>query len=67
MSTASQRLFDLMPALFRLKDAQLAQSQTLLTTAEQAQLAALQALLPPLTVVQQQQLDALLAKALEKK
>lgn len=63
MSTTSQQLFNLLPALYRLKDAQLAQSQNLLTAAEQAQLASLQALSPPLTPVQQQQLDGLLAKA----
>ncbi len=63
MSTTNQSLFNLMPALYRLKDAQLAQSQNLLTSAEQAQLKALQALVPPLTPVQQQELDALLAKA----
>ncbi len=58
-----QRLFDLMPALYRLRDAQIAQSRNLLTAAEQAQLAALRALTPPLPPVEQQQLDALLAKA----
>jgi hypothetical protein len=63
MSTTAQRLFELMPALYRLKDARLAQSQTLLTAAELAQLNALRALPPPLTTVQQQELDALLAKA----
>ncbi|HLJ27823.1 MAG TPA: hypothetical protein VKY85_14015 [Candidatus Angelobacter sp.] len=64
MSTAAQKLFELLPALYRLRDAQLAQSQTLLTSAEQMQLTALQALPPAsLTVAQQQQLDALLAKA----
>jgi len=52
-----------MPALYRLKDAQLAQSRVLLTSAELAQLQTLQALPPPLTPVQQQQLDALTAKA----
>jgi hypothetical protein len=63
MSSTGQKLFDLMPALYRLRDAQLAQSQALLTKGEQAQLQALQALTPPLTPVQQQQLDVLLAKA----
>lgn len=63
MSATGQRLFNLMPALYRLKDAQWAQSRVLLTNAEQAQLQALQALAPPLTPVQQQQLVALTAKA----
>jgi hypothetical protein len=63
MSADGTRLFDLMPALYRLKDAGLAQSHNLLTSSEQVQLAALQALTPPLTPVQQQELDALLAKA----
>ena len=63
MSTPAQQLFDLMPALYRLKDAQLAQALPLLTPAEQTQLTTLQGLPAPLTPVQQQQLDALLAKA----
>src|SRR5215471_3079092 len=63
MTTTAEPLFDLMPALYRLKDAAYAQSHVLLTPAEQTQLQALQALPPPLTAVQQQQLDALLAKA----
>jgi hypothetical protein len=63
MSAASQNLFDLLPALYRLKDAQIAQSQNLLTPAEQTQLASLQTMSPPLTPAQQQQLVALLAKA----
>jgi len=63
MSTTGQKLFDLMPALYRLRDAQYAQSHVLLTNAEQTTLQNLQALSPPLTPVQQQQLDALTAKA----
>ncbi len=63
MSATGSRLFDLLPALYRLKDAGLAQAHNLLTLTEQAQLQALQALPPPLTPVQQQELDALLAKA----
>jgi len=62
MSATPRSLFNLLPALYRLKDAQLAQSQNLLTAAEQAQLGALQALPPPLTTTQQQELAALLAK-----
>jgi hypothetical protein len=56
-------LFDLLPAIYRIRDAQVAQSMTLLTPAEQAQLVALQALAPPLTSDQQAQLTALAAKA----
>jgi hypothetical protein len=63
MSLDGQKLFNLLPALYRLRDAQLAQSQNLLTPSEATQLAALQSIAPPLTVVQQQQLDQLLAKA----
>jgi hypothetical protein len=63
VSTSGQKLFDLLPALYRLKDAQIAQSQNLLSPAETAQLNALRALPQPLNPVQQQQLDQLLAKA----
>src|SRR5215471_16162868 len=63
MSTVSSRLFQLLPAVYRLKDGQMAQSQNLLTAAEQNQLATLQALSPPLTPVQQQELNDLQAKA----
>ena len=63
MSFDGQKLFNLLPALYRLRDAQIAQSQKLLTAAELAQLATLQALTPPLTVAKQAQLDQLLAKA----
>ncbi len=62
MSTATRKLYDLLPALYRLRDAELAQSQPLLTPAEQTQLAALQSA-STLTLKQQQQLDALLDKA----
>jgi hypothetical protein len=63
MSPGGQSLFDLLPALYRLKDARIAQSQSLLSPPEQTQLKALQALPPPLTPVQQQELAQLLAKA----
>jgi len=64
MSSAAQKLFDLMPALYRLKDAQLAASQTLLTSAELTQLTALRSIpVSSMTALQQQQLDALEAKA----
>ena len=60
---SSSKLFDLLPALYRLRDAHLASSQKLLNDAEAAQLAALKGLPPPLTPVQQQQLQQLQAKA----
>jgi len=63
MSSSSATLFSLMPALYRLKDAQQAQLQNLLSAAEQAQLQALQQAPQPLTAVEQQQLSDLLAKA----
>jgi hypothetical protein len=59
VSTQGQKLFDLLPALYRLKDAQL----NLLSPEESAQLQILQNTHPPLTVEQQQQLDQLLPKS----
>ncbi len=56
-------LFQLVPAIYRLRDAQLAQSQTLLTPAEQTELAELQAQVTPLGTDQQALLDELAAKA----
>jgi hypothetical protein len=56
-------LFSLLPAIYRIRDAQIAQSQQLLTPAEQAELTALQALTPPLPPDEQAQLNQLLAKA----
>ncbi|HEV2447908.1 MAG TPA: hypothetical protein VGS58_18390, partial [Candidatus Sulfopaludibacter sp.] len=61
--TTPTKLFDLLPALYRLKDAQLAALQPLLTPAEAAQLAAFQALAPPLSPDEQAQLEQLTAKA----
>jgi hypothetical protein len=63
VSFDGQKLFNLLPALYRLRDAGIAQSQNLLTAAETAQLASLQAMAPPLPPVQQVQLNDLLAKA----
>ena len=63
MSLQGLDLFNLLPAFYRLRDTQLAQSQKLLTPAELAQLAALQALTPPLSADQQAELNQLLAKA----
>ncbi|HEX4004723.1 MAG TPA: hypothetical protein VHX60_00980 [Acidobacteriaceae bacterium] len=60
MSTQPQRLFNLLPSLYRLRDAQLAQ-QNGFTPADAVQLQALQALPGPLTTAQQQQLDQLTA------
>jgi hypothetical protein len=59
----SPDLFELLPAIYRIRDAQLAQSQTLLTAVELADLNALQAQTTPLTSDQQAQLDQLTAKA----
>lgn len=61
MSTQGQKLFDLLPALYRLRDAQLAQSQNGFTTADAAQLQMLQNLPGPLTAAQQQQQSQLTA------
>ena len=58
----SFNLFHLVPAVYRLRDAQIAQSQTLLTAAEQTQLALLESL-ATLTADQQAQLESLLAKS----
>lgn len=58
----SFQLFNLVPAVYRFRDAQIAQNQTLLTAAEQAQLALLQSL-STLSPDQQAQLESLLAKS----
>ena len=63
MSFDGTQLFNLLPALYRLKDARMAEAQTLLSPSEVAQLAALKALTPPLPPDQQDQLDRLAAKA----
>jgi hypothetical protein len=63
MSLSGQNLFELLPALYRLKDAQLAQSQNLLSGSEAAQLRWLQAEPGPLSIDDQAQLDALTSKA----
>ena len=60
--SATLDLYRLLPALYKLKDAQLAQSMNLLTPAERLQLANLQSL-ATLTADQQTQLDQLQAKA----
>ena len=55
-------LFNLVPAVYRLRDAQIAASQTLLTAAEQIELATLQSLTSP-SPDQQAELAALVAKS----
>ena len=59
----SFELFNLLPAVYRIRDGQLAQTMQLLTPAEQSQLSTLQTQTTPLTAQQQAELDALLAKA----
>jgi hypothetical protein len=56
-------LFQLVPAVYRLRDAQIASTMQLLTAAEQAQLASLETSTTPLNADEQAQLDALTAKA----
>lgn len=56
-------LFQLLPAVYRIRDAQLAAANPLLTAAEAAEQAALQALTPPLDTDDQARLDELDAKA----
>lgn len=56
-------LFQLLPAIDRLRDTQMAQAAALLTPSELTELAALEALVPPLTPDQQALLDSLTAKA----
>lgn len=59
----STNLFQLLPAVYRMRDAQIARSLTLLTPAQQSLLAQLQALPQPLPPDQQAQLDQLQALA----
>lgn len=59
----SFELFNLLPAVYRSRDIELAQLQTLLTPTEIAELAALKALVPPLSIDQQLRLDELTAKS----
>jgi hypothetical protein len=56
-------LFNLLPAVYRTRDIELAQSQTLLTPTELSELAALGALAPPLSIDQQLRLTELTAKS----
>jgi len=59
----SFHLFDLVPAVYRFRDAQLAETMQLLTAAEGTQLASLESSVTPLTPDGQAQLDALRAKS----
>jgi hypothetical protein len=59
----SVNLFDLLPAIYRTRDYGLAVSRALLTPAESAELAALQAAPPPLSIDQQLRLEELRARA----
>jgi hypothetical protein len=58
-----QTLFDLLPAVYRLRDAQFAKSLQLLSPSEAAQLKALQETASPLSAAQQLLFDRLTAKA----
>ncbi len=57
-------LFNLLPAVYRIRDIGLAESQTLLTSTEITELNGLKALVPPLSIDEQLRLDELSAKAL---
>ncbi len=63
MSTNGLDLYSLLPAVYKVRDAQLAQSMALLTPIEAAQLSELQALVPPLSTDEQALLSELQAKA----
>jgi len=63
MSMQGLDLFQLLPAVYRVRDAQIGQAQTLLTPTEQTELATLQAAAWPLSADEQAQLDELTAKA----
>ena len=56
-------LFQLVPAVHRLRDGQIAAAMSLLTSAEQAQLATLEAITTALSADEQAELDALIAKS----
>ena len=63
MSTTGLDLYSLLPAVYKLRDAQLAQSMELLTPTEAAQLAYLRSLVAPLSADENAQLSELEAKA----
>ncbi len=56
-------LFNLLPAVHRIRDIQIAESQALLTPAEILELNGLKSLIPPLSIDEQLRLDELTAKA----
>jgi hypothetical protein len=56
-------LFNLLPAVYRTRDIELAQSRVLLTASELSELNGLKALVPTLSIDQQLRLDELTAKA----
>jgi len=60
----SFNLFQLVPSVYKLRDAEIARSMQLLTPAEQTTLATLQAQTTPLSVEQQAQMNELTAKAI---
>ncbi len=62
MSTSSSALFNLLPAVYRIRDAEIAASRSFLTADEVTQLNALLAIVPPLNDVQQREMDHLRAK-----
>ncbi len=59
----SFNLFQLVPAIYRLRDGQIATSMKLLSPHEQVRLTTLQSSAIPLTVAEQSELDALVAKS----
>ncbi len=59
----SRDLFQLLPAVYKIRDAELAAAKPLLTPVEAAELASLRALTPPLSADDQARLDELEAKA----
>ena len=59
----SLELFNLMPAVYRIRDIAIAQSQQLLTPAELTELATLQAQTPPLSLDDELRLEELTSKA----
>jgi hypothetical protein len=63
MNPSRQTLFDLLPALYRLRDAQFVRSHNQLSPAEETDLLTLQATPPPLTAAQQTKLEDLTAKS----
>ncbi|HEY0760113.1 MAG TPA: hypothetical protein VGD59_12750 [Acidisarcina sp.] len=63
MSSPVTSLFNLLPAVYRLRDSQIAQSRTLLSAAEAAELAILLGKAAPLSTFDQERLDLLQVKA----